>query len=290
MIFRVRHFLPALLSTLAIHAQEPHRPASAENSTALPRAADSSASPALSTAPAELAAGGRLFQVHCALCHGPRGEGGKGPTLALPSLPRATDDTALRRIIASGLTGTEMPGSQLPAPAIAQLAAFVKSLGQLPPEHIPGDPARGAELYATKGTCVHCHSIHGRGHSFGPDLTTIGQRRSASYLRRALLDPAADVPQSGTPYRSDVSLPENFLFVRIVTHDGSAVAGVRLNEDAFSLQLRDASGRIHSVFKSELRELHKDRHTSPMPAYGAVFTAPELDDLVAYLASLRGQK
>ena len=46
MIFRVRHFLPALLSTLAIHAQEPHRPASAENSTALPRAADSSASPA----------------------------------------------------------------------------------------------------------------------------------------------------------------------------------------------------------------------------------------------------
>jgi cytochrome c oxidase cbb3-type subunit 3 len=287
--FPLRHFLPPLLAVLVTHAQEPHRPAAAENSPALFPAAHT-APPALSTSPSDLAAGGRLFQIHCALCHGPRGEGGKGPTLALPSLPRATDDTALRRIISSGLTGTEMPGSQLPAPAIAQLAAFVKSLGQLPPERIPGDPARGAQLYATKGACATCHSIHGRGHSFGPDLTVIGQRRSAAYLRRALTEPSADVPQSSTPYRSDVSLPENFLFVRAVTRDGRALAGIRLNEDAFSLQIRDAAGRIHSVFKSDLAEFHRDRGFSPMPAYGAVFTSPEIDDLVAYLVSLRGQK
>ena len=132
--------------------------------------------------------------------------------------------------------------------------------------------------------------MHGRGSAFGPDLTAIGQRRGAAYLRRALLAPAAEVPQSSTPYRSDVSLPENFLFVRVVTRDGRTLAGARVNEDAFSLQLREQSGRVHSLFKSDLAELHKDRGFSPMPAYGEIFSAPELDDLVAYLASLRGQK
>ena len=166
----------------------------------------------------------------------------------------------------------------------------MRALGQLPPERLPGDQARGAQLYATKGACATCHAVHGRGGVYGPDLTAIGARRNAAYLRRALLAPAAEVPQSGTPYRGDVSLPENFLFVRATTRDGRALAGVRLNEDAFSLQLRDATGRIHSVFKSELAELHKDRGFSPMPAYGEILSAPELDDLVAYLASLRGQK
>ncbi|MBL9200524.1 MAG: c-type cytochrome [Opitutaceae bacterium] len=274
--FALMLFLPAL-GTLA---QEPHQPA----------AAPSSPANRLPASPADLAAGAALFQVHCALCHGPRGEGGKGPALAQPFLPRAPDDAALLRVIAGGIPLSEMPGSQLPAPAIAQIAAHVRALGRLPPERLPGDAARGAQLYAGKGACATCHAIHGRGSAFGPDLTAIGARRSAAYLRRALLDPAADLPQSSVPYRSDVSLPENFLFVRATTRDGRALAGARINEDAFSLQLREPSGRVHSLFKSELATLHKDRGFSPMPAYGEIFSIPELDNLVAYLASLRGQK
>jgi mono/diheme cytochrome c family protein len=38
---------------------------------------------------ADLARGEKLFQVHCARCHGAKGEGSRGPALNRPKLPRA---------------------------------------------------------------------------------------------------------------------------------------------------------------------------------------------------------
>src|SRR3954451_2922832 len=60
---------------------------------------------------ADLARGEKLFQVHCARCHGAKGEGSRGPVLARPKLPRAPDDAALLRIIENGIRGTKMPGA-----------------------------------------------------------------------------------------------------------------------------------------------------------------------------------
>jgi cytochrome c oxidase cbb3-type subunit III len=232
--------------------------------------------------------GRQLFETHCAFCHGPHGEGGKGPTLAQPSLPRASDRESLLKIIKEGINGTEMPRARLLPDQIETVADYVQALGRIEPERVRGDPARGEKLYAQKGNCAQCHTIHGYGGAIGPDLTQIGRRRSAAYLRRALVEPAADVPQSFNSFRSDVSLPENFVLVRVTTRDGQAASGVRVNEDTFSIQLRDLAGIVHSFLKSDLAELHKDWGTSPMPPFGGVFTADELDDLVAYLASLRG--
>ena len=232
--------------------------------------------------------GERLFEVHCAVCHGPGGEGGQGPTLAQPTLPRANDVDAVMRIIKSGITGTEMPSFRFDPQDLPLLAGFVKSLGTRPLEKVPGDAVRGAELFATKGACLTCHSLHGQGRAIGPDLTDIGLRRGAAYLRRALVDPGADVPQSFSPFRSDINLPENFLFVRATTREGRTVAGVRVNESTFSIQMRDLGGQLHSFFKSELAELHKDWGFSPMPPYAAVFAPDELDDVVAFLVSSRG--
>src|SRR5437899_8314246 len=59
----------------------------------------------------DLASGAKLFQNHCALCHGPKGEGGRGPMLSRPKLPRAPDDAALVKVIEEGIRGTEMPGA-----------------------------------------------------------------------------------------------------------------------------------------------------------------------------------
>jgi hypothetical protein len=59
-----------------------------------------------------------------------------------------------------------------------------------------------------------------------------------------------------------------------------------VNEDPFSIQLRDASDRLYSFWKDELVELHRDQGKSPMPNYRTTFTARELDDVVAYLAGL----
>jgi cytochrome c oxidase cbb3-type subunit 3 len=238
---------------------------------------------------ASLREGERLFAVHCAFCHGPHGEGAKGPTLAQPALPRAGDDASLLRIIREGIGGTEMPRARLERPETLVVAAYVRSLGARPIEQVSGDPQHGMELYATKGACAQCHTIRGYGGAVGPDLSDIGRRRPAAYLRRALLQPGAEVPQSFSAYRQDTGLPENFLYVRVVTPNGEEFAGARVNEDTFSIQIRDLRGQLHSFFKSELAELHKDYGVSPMPSY-AVLSKNEVDDLVAYLVSLRADK
>jgi putative heme-binding domain-containing protein len=232
--------------------------------------------------------GRKLFQAHCISCHGPNGEGGRGPTLAQPTLPRASTDAALMRIIRSGLPGTEMPATRLQPHEVTILTTFVRSLGQMAPETVTGDPVRGGQLFHTKGVCTQCHTLHGQGTLIGPDLTEIGRKRSAAFLRRSLVEPNAEVPQSFNAYRADVNMPLNFLFVRAKAADGREVAGVRVNEDTFSIQLRDLTGKLHSFFKGDLSELHKDWGQSPMPNYSAVFTADEMNDLVAYLVSLRG--
>ncbi len=238
----------------------------------------------------ELAPGERLFQAHCAACHGPQGEGGRGPTLALANLNRGTTEPLLINLIKGGIPGTEMPGSQLASEEIQAIAAYVRKLGQALPETVSGDATRGKQLYFTKGNCQHCHALKGQGSGFGPDLTEIGLKRGAAHLRTSLLAPEADVPKSFALYRPGTGVTENFLQVRVLTIDGRRIKGVRLNEDTFTIQLREASGGVHSFFKSELSELHKDWGKSPMPSYRAVFSKAELDDVVAFLLSLRGEK
>jgi cytochrome c oxidase cbb3-type subunit III len=166
------------------------------------------------------------------------------------------------------------------------VAAFVRQLGVLPREAVPGNARQGEQLYFSKGNCTQCHAIRGRGGASGPDLTEIGLRRGAAYLRAALTDPEADVPKGFSSFGPDTSIPENFLLVRIVTKNGQQVTGVRVNEDTFSIQLRDSSDRVHSFFKSDLTELHKDWGKSPMPSYREVFSDAELEDVVAFLVSL----
>ena len=103
-----------------------------------------------------------------------------------------------------------------------------------------------------------------------------------------LVEPSAEVPQSTNAYRNDISLPQNFRTVRVKTKDGKEFAGIRINEDTFSVQLRDMTGRIHSFHKHELAEFKKER-ASPMPVYAQVFSAPEMDDLIAFLVAQRGK-
>jgi putative heme-binding domain-containing protein len=221
--------------------------------------------------------GERLYLTHCARCHGLQGEGGRGPTLARPRLASASDDDTLRTVIRSGIAGTGMPGTRLLEAELRELAAYVRKLGQAPPTTLPGDPQRGAVLYQTKGDCAACHTIAGQGGAVGPDLTGIGTSRSAPHLRESLVNPAADFPRG-------------FAFVRAVTRAGKALTGVRVNEDTFSIQFRDTKGVLHSFWKTELRELRKDLQKSPMPSYRDSLSAAELDDLVAYLASLQESK
>jgi cytochrome c oxidase cbb3-type subunit III len=232
--------------------------------------------------------GESLFQTHCAPCHGPKGDGGKGSNLAVRRLPRAPDDAALASLIANGIPGTQMPGTRMTAAESAQLVAFVRGLGRTQPTQVSGDRVHGEQLFWTKGNCGQCHTIGPRGGRLGPDLTQIGEKRSPSNLRTSLLDPEAEVPENFASYRKVIYAPDNFLRIRVVTADGNQITGVRVDEDTFTIQLRDAADKIYSFRKSDLRDLQKDWGKSPMPSYRGVFSDSELQDLISYLSSLQG--
>lgn len=236
--------------------------------------------------PAEdLEAGQALFRTHCARCHGMLGEGGEGPSLKRASLPHAPDDEALFKVISEGIPGTGMPDTFGPNDDERwQIVGYVRSLGALPPEEMPGDPDAGRRIYESKGGCAACHINRGSGRGVGPELTSVGARRNLAYLQRALTNPDADSPMLSDPLIGDTNA---FLTVRLVSPEGE-FEGLRVNEDEFSIQLRDLSGRIRSFDKRNLLDLEHAWGHSLMPGYQAVLTRREVDDLVSYLMSLKG--
>jgi cytochrome c oxidase cbb3-type subunit 3 len=228
----------------------------------------------LAQTPSASTAGRGIFESQCALCHGQTGGGGRGPALNRPKLDRAPDDEALRKLIAEGRG--DMPGSwQLHPDEIVSVAAYVRTLGALPAETVPGDATRGARVFAAN-RCAGCHMVAGQGGGFGPELTSIGARRNAAYLRQTVLKPAA-------------TIPDGFQYVSAAPATGAAVRGIRVNEDSFTIQLRDAAGTYYSFRKAELKDLRRLEGQTPMPPYEGQVKGADLDDLVAYLAGLKGK-
>lgn len=226
--------------------------------------------------PADLELGKKLYGGRCAGCHGPLGDGGTGATLATPSLPRASSDRALYRIIRYGLPDTEMPAHNMTEREIWQIAAYVRTLGKTGGDAVSGDPARGLVLAKGKGGCTGCHVLNGAGGLTGPPLTGIGARRSSAYIRAKLIDPGREV----TP---------GFSMVTLRTRAGRKLTGVWLNEDTWSIQVRDVAGNLHSFWKSDLADLSVERRTS-MPSFKDRLTSQEIDDIVAYLSAHGGRQ
>jgi putative heme-binding domain-containing protein len=221
--------------------------------------------------------GRRLFDAHCARCHGIGGAGGEGPSLVRPTLPRAPDDKALQTVIRNGIPGTEMPRTlRMLDREIVPLMAYVRSLGAMPRADVAGDGERGRELYLGKGACSLCHIVRGEGESLGPDLTDVGSRRAPDYLQASLVDPGAAVSP-------------RYLVVSARTTEGRQVRGMRINEDPFTIQLRDERGTFHSLDKLKLTELRREPGQSLMPSYRGQLSPSEIEDLVAFLVRLRGE-
>jgi len=230
----------------------------------------------------DLIDGERLFRVHCARCHGIDGAGGEGSNLARSRLKYATDDESLIDVIDSGIAGTGMPAIwTLDDAQTVRVAGYVRTLGRLDAEEMPGDPIRGAEIYQTSGGCPACHIIAGHGTGIGPELTEIGDQRGLAYLRSSLTEPA--------DAQSQTSGYQDYLTVR-ARSQYDQVEGLRINEDAFSIQVRDVSGTIHSFRKQDLVEFEKIFAHSLMPEYGATLPQQDLDDLISYLMSLRSEQ
>ncbi len=88
----------------------------------------------LAADPQAVAAGGKLFALHCAECHGETADGGKkGPSLHADEVQQATPGT-LFWLLTNGVVRRGMPvWSKLPEPQRWQLVSFIKSLASQPP-------------------------------------------------------------------------------------------------------------------------------------------------------------
>jgi putative heme-binding domain-containing protein len=220
--------------------------------------------------------GQRLFDVHCARCHGIHGTGGEGPPLTLALLRRAPDDDTLVDVIQNGIPRTAMIGSfALSDDEAALVAAYVRSLGRVESAvAATGDAERGRAIY-DENACSACHIVSGDGRGIGPELTAIGALRGVEHLRASVLDAAALVA-------------EEYRLVSIRTAAGAAVRGLRVNQDDASILVRDADARLHSLRVGDLSSLRLETGVSLMPSYAGRLSSEEIEHLVAYLASLRG--
>lgn len=126
--------LTLLLMTGVVSAQT-DKPAAAPKDasvyaelTKAPRKAVARRNP-LATDPEAVAAGGKLFDMHCAECHGEMAEGGKkAPSLLAPEVQEATPGT-LFWLLTNGVARRGMPvWSKLPEPQRWQLVSYIKSL------------------------------------------------------------------------------------------------------------------------------------------------------------------
>ena len=226
------------------------------------------------TTPEDVAAGGRIYRSHCIECHGRDGTGGRGPDITRGDLRYGNSDAALADTISTGIPGTSMPLFFFNGKQLWQIVAFVQSLQRDEPEP-PGDPIAGAAIFRGEGGCLTCHMVDGQGGRQGPDLTTVGARRSLRHLRSAILEPDQWVS------------PQDWR-IQAKTTSGVAVEGFRLNEDTHSLQLLDADDKLISLVKGDL-ESYRIIKTSAMPPYAEQLSQSEVDDLVAYLYTLRGK-
>ena len=221
--------------------------------------------------------GGFTYRTYCSGCHGLKGQGVRGPDLARGNFTHGDSAEEMARSIANGIPGTAMPGfsAYLNEEAIRQIVAFVKSLNRgAGGAVVTGDAQRGNALFWGQGACGSCHVVNGRGGRLGPELTRIGAMRSLAFLKESMVKPSADIP-------------DGYKGMRVVPRGGRPVTGAIKNEDDFTVQLLDTSERYHSFQKASL-ERFEELEASLMPP--SALSPAEIDDVVAYLDTLRGKR
>jgi putative heme-binding domain-containing protein len=135
------------------------------------------------------------------------------------------------------------------------------------------DGAAGKALFEGKGRCAGCHSVNDAGGSLGPDLSWIGILRTPEALKQSLLDPGAQISR-------------RYFTLVVETRQGEKFEGLSLNEDDFSIQMRETGGGLKSFRKDVLKALRREPR-SLMPSYAGTLSTQEIDQLVAYLHTLR---
>ena len=238
------------------------------------RAEDGAAKPQSGTTQPEAR---QTFASMCAGCHGLDGSGTqRAPNIAVGARIQSLSADEVYRIVSDGVPGEGMPSFRSLGDArIRLLVDYIQQLqGSKTTVPLPGDAARGKEIFFGPGGCSSCHMVRGEGGFIAPDLSDYGATHGSDEIRSAITRPDA---------RTAVSRQ-----VTAVANDGQQYRGVIRNEDNFSLQLLSADGKFYFLSKAGLRHIARDTNSMMPSDYGSKLAPGQLDDLVKYLASISG--
>lgn len=181
----------------------------------------------------------------------------KHPADALDAVQRA-------RLLQHASDSVRKRAGQVLAAAPARsdaLAAFAPALS------LPGDPARGAVVFASR--CTACHQATGKGTAIGPDLRSAAQHPPAKLLS-GIIDPSQDIQ------------PGYFAFTAEL-RDGTELYGLVASETANSIGFRLPDGSLRLVRRSDLASLRSTGQSFMPAGLEAGMTHQEMADLIAWI-------
>ena len=188
---------------------------------------------------ARVAAGQRLFESNCTACHGQNAKGGRGPDLT-GRLRHGSLETEMADNITGGIAGTQMPAFPMPPENVRAIVAYLRSLSAGGPDlPIAGNAANGQQVFFGAGNCSSCHMYQGHGGRLGPDLSRIGEARTARQLQAAIAQ----------PHREQV---RGFEAVEVRLRNGSPDSR-RPQESRYVLRAGHGSGRETAHAREERR-------------------------------------
>jgi len=140
-----------------------------------------------------------------------------------------------------------------------------------------GDQKKGGQLFESQpaAQCMRCHAAgggHGGGDA-GPNLEGVGKRGDGKFLLESLVNPGAKVAAG-------------FGISAVTLKGGKAVSGLVIADTADHVDL-DSSGKLLRVKKSDIDSMLPP--ISAMPPMGAILSAAELRDVVAWLETRKGK-
>jgi len=243
-------------------------------------------------------AGRKIYDGACQGCHGAEARGSdRAPALAGGALKHGIADGEIFQNIRAGIRGTAMPNfAQFRTDEIWQVVSYIRSLTgpSSAVETAAGDIEAGRAVFESKGKCLACHEVNGNGTPVGPDLSAAGSL-SAEQLQATILNPnqPAAAGRAGNPGgrrggRGGRRSGTQSGVVALTTLDGVEHRGIRRNEDAFSIQMVDLSGKLRVFEKSQIRQMRVESKSLMPDDYGSRLTAADIRNLVAYLKTLRG--
>ena len=137
---------------------------------------------------------------------------------------------------------------------------------------LPGNGARGKQLFVGASQCARCHVCAGQGRAFGPELTGLARKYNRAQLLDQILHP------------SKVVAPE-FKTILLTLRDDTEVSGFILRQTADEILLRDETLAERRIKRSDVKETRESILSAMPEGLLAPLTAQEAADLLEFIHS-----